>query len=305
MFGISKFMRQGIAAAAVLSISALGAAPASAWYPDYPINPDKDIAKAQKFLRNLQKDNYKQGIKYVACVVKATNKCSYKFESPGSTVASCNLVTYDDSANIALNPKFYAAVEKCSDKQDFTKKQPKDVSSADAYTGMGCPGDADSTTTDVLEDFADLESWQIGDGERATLAQIDALGAIVRVLETDTKQQYKDVGTLSKYASGLGKCIEKCETDVKNKKGNGGTSDSLTACAPGDAGVDANMQACLDKNTEKLEKKVGATKYASIIGIIDSAYAGAANATWNKPACSGILPGGSPSGAFVDGAANF
>ena len=304
MFGISKFMRQGIAAAAVLSISALGAAPASAWYPDYPINPDKDIAKAQKFLRNLQKDNYKQGIKYVACVVKATNKCSYKFESPGSTVASCNLVTYDDSANIALNPKFYAAVEKCSDKQDFTKKQPKDVSSADAYTGMGCPGDADSTTTDVLEDFADLESWQIGDGERATLAQIDALGAIVRVLETDTKQQYKDVGTLSKYASGLGKCIEKCETDVKNKKGNGGTSDSLTACAPGDAGVDANMQACLDKNTEKLEKKVGA-KYASIVGIIDGAYAGAANATWNKPACSGILPGGSPSGAFVDGAANF
>ncbi|MDG2009439.1 MAG: hypothetical protein P8K76_06645 [Candidatus Binatia bacterium] len=297
-------MRQGIAAAAVLSISALGAAPASAWYPDYPINPDKDIAKAQKFLRNLQKDNYKQGIKYVACVVKATNKCSYKFESPGSTVASCNLVTYDDSANIALNPKFYAAVEKCSDKQDFTKKQPKDVSSADAYTGMGCPGDADSTTTDVLEDFADLESWQIGDGERATLAQIDALGAIVRVLETDTKQQYKDVGTLSKYASGLGKCIEKCETDVKNKKGNGGTSDSLTACAPGDAGVDANMQACLDKNTEKLEKKVGA-KYASIVGIIDGAYAGAANATWNKPACSGIYPGGSPSGAFVDGAANF
>ena len=304
MFGISKFMRQGIAAAAVLSISALGAAPASAWYPDYPINPDKDIAKAQKFLRNLQKDNYKQGIKYVACVVKATNKCSYKFESPESTVASCNLVTYDDSANIALNPKFYAAVEKCSDKQDFTKKQPKDVSSADAYTGMGCPGDADSTTTDVLEDFADLESWQIGDGERATLAQIDALGAIVRVLETDTKQQYKDVGTLSKYASGLGKCIEKCETDVKNKKGNGGTSDSLTACAPGDAGVDANMQACLDKNTEKLEKKVGA-KYASIVGIIDGAYAGAANATWNKPACSGIYPGGSPSGAFVDGAANF
>ena len=121
--------------------------------------------------------------------------------------------------------------------------------------------------------------------------QIDALGAIVRVLETDPKQQYKDVGTLSKYASGLGKCIEKCETDVKNKKGNGGTSDSLTACAPGDAGVDANMQACLDKNTEKLEKKVGATKYASVVGIIDSAYAGAANATWNKPACSGILPG--------------
>jgi hypothetical protein len=304
MFGISKFMKQGIAAAAVLSISALGAAPANAWIADLS-NPDKDIAKAEKFLLKLQKDNYKQGIKYVACVVKATSKCSYKFESAGSTVASCNLATYADPANQALNPKFYAAVEKCSDKQDFTKKQPKGVSSADAYTGMGCPGDADSTTTDVLEDFADLESWQIGDGEGSVDSQIDALGAIVRVLETDPKQQYKDVGTLSKYASGLGKCIEKCETDIKNKKGNGGTSDSLTACAPGDAGVDANMQACLDKNTEKLEKKVGATKYASVVGIIDGAYAGAANATWNKPACSGIYPGGSPSGAFVDGAANF
>jgi len=304
MFRISKLMKQGIAAAAILSIGALGASPASAWVAELG-NPDKDIAKAQKFLLKLQKDNYKQGIKYVACVVKATAKCSYKFESAGSTVESCNLVTYDDSANIALNPKFYAAVEKCEDKQDFTKKQPKGVTSADAYTGMGCPGDADSTTTDVLEDFADLESWQIGDGERATLAQIDALGAIVRALETDTKQQYKDVGTLSKYAAGLGKCIEKCETDVKDKKGNGGVTDSQTACAPGDAGVDANMQACLDKNTEKLEKKVGATKYASIIGIIDTAYAGAANNTWNKPACSGIAPGSSPSGAFLDAAINF
>ena len=304
MFGISKFMRQGIAAAAVLSVSALGAGPANAWVADIN-NADKDIAKEQKSLLKLQRDVYKQGIKNVACVVKATSKCSYKFESAGSTVASCNLATYDEPANIALNPKFYAAVEKCSDKQDFTKKQPKDVSSADAYTGMGCPGDADSSTTDVLEDFADLESLQAGDGLRSAFNQIDALGAIVRAVETDAKQQYKNVGTLAKYAAGLGKCIEKCETDVKNKKGNGGTSDSLTACAPGDAGVDANMQACLDKNTEKLEKKVGPTKYAAILGIIDGAYAGAANNSWNKPACSGILPGGSPSGAFVDGAANF
>ena len=75
-------MKQGIAAAAILSIGALGASPASAWVPDLG-NPDKDIAKAQKFLLKLQKDNYKQGIKYVACVVKATAKCSYKFESAG------------------------------------------------------------------------------------------------------------------------------------------------------------------------------------------------------------------------------
>jgi hypothetical protein len=37
------------------------------------------------------------------------------------------------------------------------------------------------------------------------------------------------------------------------------------------------MQACLDKNTENLETKVGAAKYASIVGIIDGACATAAN----------------------------
>jgi len=52
---------------------------------------------------------------------------------------------------------------------------------------------------------------------------------------------------------------------------------SLKACAPGDAGVDAHMQACLDKNTENLETKVGAAKYASTVGIIDGACATAAN----------------------------
>ena len=304
MFGNMKIVKRGIVAATVVAMGSLSVGTANAWIGDTG-NPDKDLAKEEKALLKLQKDAYKQGVKYIDCVVKATNKCSYKYETESSTDESCALATYDDAMYAGFNPKFVAAVNKCADKQDYTKKQPKTLSSAESYLRLNCPGDADSSTSGVDEDFADLESWQAGDGLRANLSTIDALGIIVRLVTPDRKQAYKDVGTLGKYASGAGKCIEKCEYDQKDKKGNGGTTDSLTQCFPGDGGMDANMAACYQKNFEKMEKKLGAGggDYAAIIPQIDAAYGAAANATWNSTACSGVTP--SPSGAFLDGASNF
>lgn len=278
--------------AAGAAMLALGVAPASAKVFDLN-NPDKDVAKAAKFASKQLSDIGKQQSKYLACIVKATNKCRFK---PEGDPAECALSSWESASS---QPKFQAAMQKCEDKQDYNKKLPKGVSDAQAYIDMGCPGDADTSTTGVLEDFTSVSDWQQGDGLNSTFTQVDALAVIVGAIETDAKQQYKDVGTLAKYAAGIQKCMLKCEADVKGSKGGGGLTDDRATCDMNDAAASPEFLACTDKNTEKLRKKIpeGTGYDGLVIPTINSAITAAFLNVFNKECGSAA----SPSGAFVDG----
>jgi hypothetical protein len=71
----------------------------------------------------------------------------------------------------------------------------------------------------------------------------------------------------TKMTLGIAKCLEKCENDYKDKKGNGGPTD-LGNCevALTNNGQDANFFACTDKVFEKAEKK--AAWPAPLAGIL-------------------------------------
>lgn len=277
--------------AAGAAILALGAAPASAKVFDLN-HPSKDVAKAAKFASKQLADIGKQQSKYLACIVKATNKCRFK---PEGDPLDCALDGWESASS---QPKFQAAMQKCADKQDYNKKRPKGASDALAYIDMGCPGDADSTTP-ALEDFTSVTDWQAGDGLNTTFVQVDALAALVEAIEPDAKQQYKDVGTLAKYAAGIQKCMLKCETDVKGSKGGGGLTDDRATCDLNEAAASVEFLECTDKNTEKLRKKiaVGSGYDLLVIPTIDTAITTAFLNVFNKECGSAA----SPSGAFVDG----
>jgi hypothetical protein len=283
MNSVSKITR-GLGAALI----ALGlcAAPASAWVPDLAV-------KAEKFSFKQLTDIQKQQAKLIKCYVKAGSKCEY---NEGDSV-SCALATWDTTG--APNPKFQAAVAKCESKLKYAKKTPKALNDASAYTAIHCPGDADAAVSGN-QDFAGIAAYQVGNGTRSSQTQIDALAALVRTGVTDSKMMYKDTGVLNKYAAGLFKVMGKCETDAKNKKGNGATTDSNTQCYPGDAGADAAFAAAVTKELGKAQKKLG-SRHAFVIGLIDAALGDASQDFWNNSACGDT----SPSGAFLDGGVQF
>lgn len=277
---------------AALIVLGLCAAPASAWVPDTG-NADKAIAKAEKASFKQLTDIQKQQAKLVKCYVQAAAKCEYK----EGDAATCALATWETTG--APNPKFLAAVAKCESKPDYAKKTPKALDDASAYTAIHCPGDADAVAPGG-QDFAGIATYETGNGERSTQTQIDGLSAIVRTGVTDSKMMYKDSGVLNKYAAGLFKAMSKCETDAKNKKGNGATTDSITQCDPGNAGADPAFAAAVTKELEKAQKKLG-SRHAVVISLIDGALGDASQVFWNNSACNDT----SPSGAFLDGGVQF
>lgn len=291
--------------AALLTLG-LAAAPAMAWVPNLD-SGDKDANKLNKAVFKNLTDIYKQQGKLVGCYVKASSKCGYAEAKAAAKAGTsvdytvCNLATWDTSTN----EKYVAAVAKCDSKVNYEKKIPKGTNSASTYGFMNCPGDADSTTTGVNEDYSDLAAWQAGDGERSTHTQIDALGAIVRggvaAASGDDKMIFKDTGVLNKYGQGLFKAIGKCESDVKGKKGGGGLTDDTEQCYPGAAGADPAFAAAIDKEVGKAQKKLG-SRHAAVLGLINTALGDAAQTTWNTQECG---ESGSPSGAFLDGEAQF
>jgi hypothetical protein len=212
------------------------------------IDPDvnEDAAK-------LRKDVGKRGDKLTICLLKAATKCE---EDGVSAAPECHLgtgvVDYDPGG--PAETKFQEKIAKCNDKYDPAKK-------GTDYVGIGCPGDCAATSG--VQQCADMspayETDAEGDakGIPAILlqnipdsCQLDGVG----VDDSDPARiecVRQHTATLSAYTKGLLKCVQKCENDFKNKKGNGGGTNGPNCLA----GV-STAQAFNDCEAEKLAKAV-------------------------------------------------
>ena len=161
--------------------------------------------------------------------------------------------------------KFAGDIAKCESKLNFLKKA-KTLDNNSAYTAFGCPGDSDDGTAGD-QPYADVAGWQAATAP-ATRTQINTLAVALGALsgcgdpmddvKTQQKCQNAEVKRISSYAAAIQKCQLACENDFSNKKGNGGTSDSIGACslnAGATAGTgDANFNACIGKAYAKATK---------------------------------------------------
>jgi hypothetical protein len=124
-----------------------------------------------------------------------------------------------------------------------------------------------------------------------TADELKAQAAFKKCVETK-------VGLVSALAQGIIKCQAACEQDYKNKKGNGGPTDSLDACAlgaatdpggiVGSAPADANFKACVGKLVDKAIKKGPLpAKFAIAFGLLGESLPGQLNginsALYNAP----------------------
>ena len=159
--------------------------------------------------------------------------------------------------------KFVGDIAKCDSKLAFLKKA-KTLTATTAYTAIGCPGDSIAGGAD--DPYADMNAWQAST-PAATKTQIDNLALLIGVgtncgAEPTVKDQQKcqaaEVKRVAGYAAAIQKCELACENDYKNKKGNGGGTDSTTACslnASATGGVgDLNFNTCIDKAYAKASK---------------------------------------------------
>jgi len=140
---------------------------------------------------------------------------------------------------------------------NFIKKGP-----TTDYSLVGCPGDSDPGTPGD-QPYTNYGAMQLG----VPSAVADAIVLVTPVLQvmcggapptTDATVldcQTKGAQSLSKYVKGAGKCQWKCENDYKNKKGNGGPTDSLDQCSIG-VSTNGEFVACVNKEADKAEKKI-------------------------------------------------
>jgi len=212
--------------------------------------------------QKLRADIQKQTHGYVSCLVKAATNC----EKSGLLIASeCDLTTGTATGSANSKLKFAPDIAKCDAKLDFLKKA-KLLTASTGYVAIGCPGDSNAGTPLVDEPYADMDGWQAAT-PAATKAQIKTLAtALGAISGCDTlltvKDQQKCQADLNKrvagYAAAIQKCQLGCENDYKNKKGDGGNSDSATACslnATASAGTgDLNFNACITKAYLKATK---------------------------------------------------
>jgi len=214
-------------------------------------------SEAQKLRADIQKQQH--GL--VACLVKAATNC----EKSGNLVgAECNLATGTATPPADAKGKFAGDIAKCASKLAFLKKA-KTLNATTGYTAMGCPGDSDSGTAGD-QPYADVTAWQAAT-PAATRSQINTLAVALGALsgcgsQPDVKSQQKcqnaEVKRISSYAFAIQKCQLACENDYKNKKGDGGNTDSANACsvnANASSGTgDANFNACIAKAYAKATK---------------------------------------------------
>jgi hypothetical protein len=210
--------------------------------------------EAQKLRADIQKQSHG----FIACLVKAATNC----EKSSTTIgADCTLATGTAVNGGDAKGKFQGDIAKCEGKLAFLKKA-KTLTAVTGYEAIGCPGDSVSGGAD--DRYTDMNAYQAGT-KPSTKSQIDtlavALGAVSGCgMNADPQKcQAAEVKRVAGYAFAVQKCQLACETDYKNKKGNGGPApDSATACslnanANGSTG-DTNFEACIAKAYGKLIK---------------------------------------------------
>jgi hypothetical protein len=216
------------------------------YYTDY-----KDWAK-------FRQDVGKQISKLTDCYTKALVKCDGKVD-PSTDVADwpaqCNIS--NPPASTIADPKakedFGAAVDKCTLKVDFAKKNPADPNLVIGYRDIGCPAEDPPY---VANDLGEYQEDTIGQA-KTTIATIAILLPNTCASVTTTNPELKNcIVALGKAAGnatkGVFKCATKCENDYKNKIGNGGTTDtSVCASAGGPTGA---LGECVTKATDKGQK---------------------------------------------------
>ncbi len=247
------------------------------------------VITAKTDAQKHRKDIGKQLAKHTFCLAKAALTC----EKKGTTSdPECDLT--DGSTPVGYDAKaaakFVAAISKCDTKFLPSKKQ-----KTSDYDQIGCPGDCDSGSagtqrcTDLNAYEANVES---GANPAGAKVQIGALGTLISgqcqaftglpagsAATIDCAKN--DAGRLNKAAKGLNKCIELCENDYKNKKGNGGPDDGDQCQATGTPA--AAFATCLTKKRDKQIAKILAPGNASLVaGLVDSALDGAAADLFNK-----------------------
>jgi hypothetical protein len=252
-----------------------------------------------------RKDIAKQGSKYGSCLAKAWEKCEKKGTDP--FLAECGLVTGTVAATIT-DPKVETALQtniaKCVTKLDFMKKAPFGTNPNTAAVALGCPGGLDD-----LDDYQGL----VVDVFKVAVDQFGLIPTVSGCPNDDNaaKCVFAEVKRLNKLTQGLGKCYAKCENDYKDKKGNGGGTESSDNCSAGgrcvgglnagatcfadancnslncdDSFSDPNFRLCSDKALAKAIKKTPwpSLVEALVLPAVLEQLNGANDATYNIPA---------------------
>ncbi len=192
-------------------------------------------------------DINKQGAAYFKCIVKAMLKCE---KSGSSSAQECKPNMPDALGTPSAD--FGAAVQSCKDKIDYGKKGSGDLI-AD-YEAIGCPGDCDAATigNQRCDDLTGMQAIQ----ENSIPVSVSLLGSILPgYCGLDASCVAAETTGMTEYILGFFACNLACENDYKNKKGNGGPTDSLTQCAAGDAAAAPVFKTCIEAAFVKAQSK--------------------------------------------------
>lgn len=213
-----------------------------------------DKSSAQK----LRADISKQVVSYMKCLANVQLACEKTGISPAP---ECNLAT--GTAVAPADPKGTLAsqIAKCDAKLDFDKKGPKGNTPLQNYELIGCP----SWGAGVR--FADMTAFEVAAGFlKATVSGF--VGNVESASGcTDNKTCKADGKLIFDFIKAVSACQTACENDYKDKKGNGGPTDSTTLC---EANGNLTTQACVLKAFAKFSDKADtwpSTQLAAIFVI--------------------------------------
>ena len=215
-----------------------------------------------------RKDIGKQGAKHALCMAKAAIECE---ENGADVLVECDLTDPVMSSvpdpDGTIKAKLAADLDRCSSRLNYARNSATGNSVAD-YTAIGCPGDSVPMQSD--DPFVDLAAYQANLGA-ITRAQLEVFHTAFTVggFCSDNQCTVDQAERAIRYARGLFKCVEKCENDYKDRKGNGGGDDLTTACAVGPG--DANFAACATRAITRAEKEgaLNLPARAVVEGFID------------------------------------
>lgn len=208
--------------------------------------------------QKLRADVAKQVASYMKCLANVQLAC----EKTGILPApECNLAT--GTAIAPADPKNALAgqIAKCDAKLDFNKKGPKGNSPLQNYELLGCP----SWGAGVR--FASMAQFQAAAGFlKATISGF--VGNVTSASGcTDNKTCKTDGKLIFDFIKAVSTCQTACENDYKDKKGNGGPTDSTTLC---ETNGNLATQACVLKAFAKFSDKAAtwtSTQLAAVFVI--------------------------------------
>ena len=225
--------------------------------------------------QKLRADVARQVTSYTKCLATALIACEKTGVSPGPecTLASATALSPADPKG-----KFAAAIAKCDASLDYDRKGPKGNSSVQNYELIGCPS---ATSPTRLADMDALE--EIARDAKPVLDTLNGLLASVSGC-VDNKSCRKAAQAVVTFATVFGKCETACENDYKNKKGNGGTDDSVLRCGPGG---DPKAASCVAKARAKFLVAAAAWPLGSTVaGFVESTIDEQTDALFNvAPNC--------------------